>query len=99
MLRKLDAAGHPFAVIGVHGVDRDAAGASLDATLELNGTSRALRIPAEIVQAPDAVSVAGRIAVTQTSFGITPYSILAGALQVQDEVAIRFRIRAKRMPL
>jgi hypothetical protein len=99
MLRKLDAAGHPFAVIGVHGVDRDAAGASLDATLELNGTSRALRIPAEIVQAPDAMSVAGRIAVTQTSFGITPYSILAGALQVQDEVAIRFRIRARRMPL
>ncbi len=99
MLRKLDAAGHPFAVIGVRGVDRDAAGASLDATLELNGTSRALRIPAEIVQAPDGVSVAGKVAVTQTSFGITPYSILAGALQVQDEVAIRFRIRARRMPL
>jgi polyisoprenoid-binding protein YceI len=99
MLRKLDAAEHPFAVIGVRGVERDAAGAWLNATLEVNGTPRSLRIPAEIVQAPDSVSVAGRIAVTQTSFGITPYSILGGALQVQDEVTIRFRIRAPRMPL
>ena len=99
MLRKLDAAGHPFAVISVRGVDRNASGAWLDATLALNGTSRPLRIPAEIALAPDGVSVAGQIALTQTSFGITPYSILAGALQVQDEVAIRFRIRAGRMPL
>ena len=99
MLRKLDATEHPFAVIGVRGVDRDAAGAWLNATLALNGTSRALKIPAEIVQAPDGVSVAGKIALTQTSFGITPYSILAGALQVQDEVTIRFRIHARRMPL
>ena len=65
MLRKLDAAEHPFAVVGVRGVDRDAAGAWLNATLALNGTSRALRIPAEIVQAPDGVSVAGKIMVTQ----------------------------------
>jgi hypothetical protein len=43
--------------------------------------------------------VAGKIALTQTSFGITPYSILAGALQVHDEVTIRFRIHARRMPL
>jgi hypothetical protein len=37
MLRKLDAAAHPFAVIGVRGVDRDPAGARLNATLALTG--------------------------------------------------------------
>jgi polyisoprenoid-binding protein YceI len=99
MLRKLDAAEHPFAVIAVRGVDRDATGSWLNATLALNGTSRALRIPAEIALAGDGVSVAGKIAFTQTSFGITPYSILAGALQVQDEVTIRFRVRARRIAL
>jgi hypothetical protein len=40
-----------------------------------------------------------RGSLAQTSFGIVPYSILAGALQVQDPVAIRFRIRARRMPM
>ena len=45
------------------------------------------------------MSVTGSLTLPQTSFGITPYSILAGALQVQDEVDIRFRIRARRMPL
>jgi len=29
-------------------------------------------------------------------FGIAPFSILGGAIQVQDRVELRFRIRAKR---
>ena len=41
MLRKLDADAHPYAVIGVRGVDKDAAGASwLNATLAVNGVTR-----------------------------------------------------------
>jgi polyisoprenoid-binding protein YceI len=97
MLRKLDAEAHPYAIIGVRGVGTDATGSWLEATLAVNGTERALRIPAKIAVAPSEVDVSGRLEVKQTSFGITPYSILAGALQVQDEVAIRFRIRARRL--
>jgi polyisoprenoid-binding protein YceI len=97
MLRKLEADKHPYAIIGVRGVETDAGGSWLRATLAVNGTEQAMRIPARIAVAPSEVDVTGQLEVKQTSFGITPYSILAGALQVQDEVAIRFRIRAKRL--
>ena len=97
MLRKLAAQEHPYAIIGVRGVETDATGSWLRATLAVNGTEQTLRIPARIAVAPSEMDVSGQLDVKQTSFGITPYSILAGALQVQDEVAIRFRIRALRL--
>jgi hypothetical protein len=30
----------------------------------------------------------------QTDFGVTPLSVLGGAIQVKDEVSVRFAIRA-----
>ena len=99
MLRKLAAEEHPYATIGVRGVDNDATGSWLKATLTVNGTERAVRIPARIAATPMEVEVSGQLEVQQTSFGITPYSILAGALQVKDEVAIRFRIHASRVAM
>jgi polyisoprenoid-binding protein YceI len=99
MLRKLDADVHPYAIIGVRGVDNDATGSWLNATLAVSGTERAVRIPARIAATPAEVDVSGQLEVQQTSFGITPYSILAGALQVKDEVAIRFRIHARRLAM
>jgi hypothetical protein len=95
MLRKLAADVHPFAVIAVRGVERNATGAWLNATITVNGVDRALRIPAQIDVSPEAVRVAGEATLAQTDFGIVPYSILAGALQVQDPVAIRFRVVAR----
>ena len=99
MLRKLDAEAHPYAIVGVRGVDTDATGSWLKATLAVNGTERAMRIPAKIAVGASDVDVAGQLELQQTSFGITPYSILAGALQVKDEVTIRFRINAYRVAL
>jgi polyisoprenoid-binding protein YceI len=96
MLRKLDAETLPYAIIAIRGVDTDATGSWLKATLAVNGTERAMRIPAKIAMTPSEVDVNGQLEVKQTDFGITPYSILAGALQVKDEVTIRFRINAHR---
>ena len=64
-----------------------------------SGNSLAVRIPATIALAPEAVNVDGEVSLAQTGFGIVPYSILAGALQVQDPVAIRFRVRARRLSM
>jgi hypothetical protein len=43
------------------------------------------------------VSVAGRFSFAQTDFGITPYSLLGGAIAVRDDVDLRFRIIARRL--
>jgi hypothetical protein len=98
MLRKLDAERHPYAVISVERIIADAAGTQLGASITLNGVTQAVQVPVKIERTVDALTVTGRIALTQTAFGITPLSILGGAIQVQDQVDVRFAIRARSMP-
>ncbi|MEP6656548.1 MAG: YceI family protein [Betaproteobacteria bacterium] len=95
MLRRFHVEQHPFAVISVASVDADAAGSWLNASITLNGITRAARIPVKIEQTADQLTVSGGVALEQTSFGIAPFSILGGALQVQDRVDVRFVIHAR----
>jgi hypothetical protein len=37
----------------------------------------------------------GTVNLKQTDFGLTPFSVMAGALAVQDEMELRFDLRAK----
>jgi len=99
MLRKFNAEAHPYAVVSVARVVVDAAGTQLDVSLAMNGVTRALRIPAKIEQTADQIAVTGRVTLAQTDFGITPFSILGGALQVQDQVDVRVAIRARYLQL
>ena len=62
----------------------------------------AIRAKAALAQAAecstgvvDGLVASGNLALDQTDFGITPLSILAGAIQVQDRVDVRFTIRAR----
>jgi len=98
MLDQLGAGAHPWALVAVRDLAIDAAGIRMNATLTLNGSTRAMDLSPQIVLSAGEVGVDGRVALDQTSFGITPFSILGGALQVQDRVAVRFRIRARQMP-
>jgi hypothetical protein len=40
--------------------------------------------------------VSGELPIKQTDLGLTPFSAMLGALQVQDELRVRFRIVARR---
>ena len=91
MLNALDAGSYPFALISVTGV----ADATLRLAITLHGTTRSIDVPARIAVSGDAVDVAGELALKQTDFGITPLSVLGGAINVQDQVELRFRIRAR----
>lgn len=95
MLRKFNAETHPYAVVSVERVVVDAAGSQLDISLALNGVTRALRVPAKIERSAGQITVTGRVTLAQTAFEITPFSILGGALQVQDQVDVRLAIRAR----
>ncbi len=97
MLNGLEAAKFPFALVNVAGGSEGDGNAGLRVTLTLHGVTRTLQVPVWIDRSADAVTVAGRLAVKQTDFGITPLSVLGGAIQVQDEVQMRFRIRASAM--
>jgi len=95
MLEKtLEADRYPYASIAV----RRAAGAAVaDVSIALHGTTRTMHVPLAVTESPEAIAVNGELALRQTDFGITPLSVVGGAIQVQDEVKLRFDVRARRM--
>jgi len=98
MLAELHADEHPYAVIGVDGVDTVGDEHWLHASIAINGATRVLRIPVRIEQDGGELRVSGRVALEQSQFGIEPLAILGGALVVEDRVEVRFAIRAQRAP-
>lgn len=94
----LEAEKFPFALIGVAGAEPKARQATLAVAVTLHGQTRTLQVPLEIEADEKSVSVSGKLAFNQTDFGIMPYSLLGGAIAVKDGLALRFRIRARRMP-
>lgn len=94
MLNKvLNVSQFPFALIHIESKDVEAA---LIVTINLHGISRSFKVPAEIQTTADGLVVSGKMHFNQSDFGIVPFSILNGAIQVQDRLDLRFRIVADR---
>ena len=99
MLAKvLEADKFPFALISVAGANAKEKKTTLAVAITLHGHMRTLQVPAEIEADADKIGVTGRLSFEQTDFGITPYSLLGGAIAVKNGVELRFRIRARRLP-
>ena len=94
--RVLEVERYPFALVTVSAVVPDADNSTVQIAMTLRGITRTTRIPMRIGTQNDEIAVNGSIAMKQTDFGIAPLSILGGAIQVQDEVTLRFQIRARR---
>jgi hypothetical protein len=97
MLNALQAADHPFALVRITRADANAADTRLNVAITLHGATHTLQVSAQIDAGIDEIGASGRLALRQTDFGITPLSVLGGAIQVQDEVSLRFTIRARRI--
>lgn len=92
MLNKvLDASQYPLALIHI---ERKRTEDLLAVTINLHGVSRTFEVPAEIQTTTEGLIVSGKMHFNQTDFGIVPFSILNGAIQVQDRLDLRFRIVA-----
>jgi hypothetical protein len=94
MLEKvLEADRFPFVVLRV----RSVAQGVLEAEVSLHGVTRPMRIPAKIDSGGERIELSGSFAINQSDFGIEPFSVLGGALTVQDRVDLSFAIRAARI--
>ena len=94
MLEKvLEADRFPFVVLRV----RSVAQGVLEAEVSLHGVTRPMRIPAKIDSGGERIDVSGSFALNQSDFGIEPFSVLGGALTVQDRVDLTFAIRGVRV--
>jgi hypothetical protein len=59
-------------------------------------TPHSIAVPVHYeLRAPDRVVVAGELPIKQTDLGLTPFSAMLGALQVQDEVRVKFQLSAR----
>ena len=92
--RTLEADRYPYVAVGVR---RAAGAAAADVAIALHGTTRTMHVPLNVQESPETIAANGELALRQTDFGITPLSVAGGAIQVQDEVKLRFDIRARRM--
>jgi hypothetical protein len=103
MLRVLNADRHPFAIVALAGLDearlRDArTGTQVSATVTLNGTTRPTSARIAIEPLADGLRATGQMTLAQTDFGIVPFSILNGAIEVADPLTIRFDVVARASP-
>ncbi|MGK5056252.1 YceI family protein [Janthinobacterium sp. LB2P49] len=69
----------------------------LDADITLHGVTRTLQLPVRIEQAADGRSLqaSGSLLLKQSDFGIVPFAVLGGAMAVQDQMELAFRITAR----
>jgi polyisoprenoid-binding protein YceI len=64
------------------------------ADLTIRGVTRRVDIPVELTRDRDTITARGSFTIRQTDFGITPFSVAGGAIQVGDELGLRFEIVA-----
>ena len=96
MLRKvLDADRYPYALINVNELGNGQRG-PVRVAVTLHGVTNPVDAAAQWNATTDEFSVTGTFALDQSAFGITPFSLLGGALAVADRVTVTFRIRARR---
>ena len=93
MLNKvLDAERYPL--VHVH-AERVAADQPLQVSITLHGVTRTLAIPVELREAAGVIQVKGTVNLKQSDFGLTPFSVMAGAMSVQDQMELRFDLTAR----
>jgi len=93
----LEADRYPEVLVAVRGIGVGSDARPLRAEITLHGTTAPVDVDAEVDRSADEIAVHGSFSLDQSRFGIVPFSILGGALAVQDRLAVRFRIHAHRM--
>ena len=61
---------------------------------EVRGQPHTLSVPVRYERSGQSVTASGDFALTQSELGLTPFSAMLGALQVKDEMRVRFHIVA-----
>jgi polyisoprenoid-binding protein YceI len=73
-----------------------AANPSVMAQVTIKDVTRELSIPMSLSLDGNQLQASGEFDIVQSEFGITPFSIALGALQVQDRLHVTYRVVARR---
>ena len=95
-LKSLDASRFPEIGFSAQAIDETADGYRLAGTLEIRGKSRDHVIDLRTCDLGDSWRMSTESTVRQSDYGIKPYSLLMGSVQVADDVSVSFNaVRAK----
>jgi hypothetical protein len=90
-----------FPMITVVSVERSGGPPSADSgpmlvtvAVQVAGHESKIEVPVTLEQDAGHLSAAGTFELRQSELGLTPYSLMLGALQVQDAITIKFKIVA-----
>ena len=68
----------------------------LEVEITIRSVTQRLTIPVKLERMQERVTASGEFAIRQSDFGIEPFSILAGALVVEDEIKVQYRVIGRR---
>jgi polyisoprenoid-binding protein YceI len=86
---------HRYPLVLLQARQMPGAGAALRLAITLHGTTRTVTVPTQIEAGADSVAASGAVQLRQSDFGITPMSVMGGAMTVSDALELRFRIVAR----
>jgi polyisoprenoid-binding protein YceI len=89
-LKSLNAKKFPAIRFASQTITHTGTGYRLEGTLEIHGTSRTQTVELSVADDDDRWALSAETPVTQTAFGVKPYSLLMGTLKVADEVTVQF---------
>jgi len=94
LVRVLDAERYPWVRIEAR---RTSDKEVLDADITLHGVTRTVQLPVRVAEAADGrgLQASGSLLLKQSDFGIVPFAVLGGAMAVQDQMELAFRITAR----
>ena len=87
-LEALKADVHPNVTFTSNEITQVAGGFALAGTLSIAGTSRPVVVDLRVAPEGASVTMAARVPVVQTEYGVKPYSAMLGALRLRDEVEV-----------
>jgi len=92
----LDAENHPHIVIESMRLEGSRRNPQVTARVRLRDREQDVEFPAAVFEQDGQLSVTATFTLRQSAFGIEPFSVLGGGLQVDDALDVRVRIVASR---
>lgn len=90
----LDGDRHPEIVVRADGLGGAWQSPVAEARITLRSETRSLPVPLSVEMQGNVLVARGSFRIRQSDFGIKPFSVAGGAIQVADEVEVAFEIRA-----
>lgn len=94
----LNAAEYPYIDIASVLVNKTASHYLALLRFTVAGNTRDIQVPFAIEQTGNQITISGSTRIKQSDLGLTPFSILMGAISVQDEMDVEFHLVAEISP-